>query len=71
MTSAHISPTDGDFLTPKEARDRLGVSRRTLQRYVADGVLAPAHYLPNGHARFAVATVDALRAEPDTKAGAA
>lgn len=61
MTSAHEPSAEGNFLSPKEARDRLGVSRRTMQRYVAAGLLRPAHRLPNGHSRFAVADVERIK----------
>ncbi len=49
------------YLSPQEARERLGVSRRTFQRYVQQGHIAAAHRLPNGHARFSAADIDALR----------
>ena len=68
MTSAHTSDTQVMYLTPQEARQRLGVSRRTFQRYVERGHITAAHRLPNGHARFAAADVDALRTHPEAVA---
>ena len=60
MTSAHTLPDGINLLSPLQARQRLGVSRRTMQRYVADGLIAPVGRLPNGHARFSPTDVDAL-----------
>lgn len=60
MTSVHEPPSALTFLSPAEARKRLGISRRTLQRYVANGIITPAGRLPNGHARFSSADVDSL-----------
>lgn len=60
MTLAHTSDTQVMYLSPREARDRLGVSRRTFQRYVERGLIAASHRLPNGHARFSSADVDSL-----------
>lgn len=60
MTSAQDPATSEAYLSPAETRDRLRISRRTLQRWVADGKLHAAARLPNGHKRFAAADVEAL-----------
>jgi DNA-binding transcriptional MerR regulator len=61
MTSAHEADDDLMVLSPVEARRRLHISHRTLQRWIAKGVLKPAYRLPNGHARYRVRDVDALK----------
>lgn len=40
-----------DLLSPAQAADELGVSLRTLDRYVAQGRIVPAR-TPGGHRRF-------------------
>lgn len=60
MTTAHEDDQGEAFLTPVQSRKRAGVSHRTFQRYRAAGLIKPAHVLPNGHARFRAADVDAL-----------
>jgi excisionase family DNA binding protein len=40
------------LLTTAEAAAELGISRRTLARYVEQGVLSPALTLPSGHHRW-------------------
>lgn len=77
MTSANELSADEEFMTPAEARKRVGVTRRTFQRYVADGRITAAHYTPAGHARFARADVEAMvsgasrgRVRPATRASA-
>lgn len=63
MTTAHEADQGADhLLSPVQARKRAGVSHRTFQRYRAAGLIKPAHVLPNGHARFRAADVDALLA---------
>lgn len=53
------------MLTAKEAADRLGVSVRQLDRYVAEGLIAARRPTPRGHRRFNETEVDALlRGEP-------
>lgn len=47
-------------LTPKAAAHRLGVSVRTVSRYVADGLLHPAR-TRGGHRRFDETEIDELR----------
>lgn len=47
-------------LTPAAAAARLGVSVRTLNRYVEAGLLAPASRTRGGHRRFDADDVDAL-----------
>lgn len=48
-------------LTAREAADRLGVSVRTLDRYVADGLIAPRRPTPTARRRFIAREVDDLR----------
>lgn len=48
-------------LTAREAADRLGVSVRQLDRYVADGLIAPRRPHPRANRRFVTTEVDALR----------
>lgn len=54
------------WLTLAEAADWLRVSPRTVQRYVADGLLTPLR-TPGGHPRFRMADVEAalVTAGPD------
>jgi DNA-binding transcriptional MerR regulator len=40
------------LLTTAQAAAELGISRRTLARYVEQGVAAPALTLPSGHHRW-------------------
>lgn len=47
-------------LTASQAATRLGVSVRTLSRYVAAGLITPRHRTAGGHRRFAVEDVEAL-----------
>lgn len=46
-------------LTARQAAERLGVSRRTLGRYVAERLIAPER-TGGGHLRFDAETVDQL-----------
>lgn len=48
-------------LATADVMARLHISRRTLDRYVADGKLA-AFYLPSGHRRYLSSDVTALLA---------
>ncbi|WP_214407884.1 helix-turn-helix domain-containing protein [Pseudonocardia lacus] len=43
---------DERLLTTAEAAKLLGVSRRTLARYAADGKIFPTVVLPSGHYRW-------------------
>jgi DNA-binding transcriptional MerR regulator len=45
----------GQLVTTTEAAKRLGVSARTLQRYVAAGLITPDLTLPSGRYRWDVA----------------
>lgn len=44
-----------------QVRQLLGISRRTYQRYVADGGLVAAQWTLGGHRRFRRSDVEALR----------
>lgn len=48
------------LLTAKQAADRLGVSVRQLDRYVADGLIEPRRATPRGHRKFDEGEVAAL-----------
>lgn len=54
------------LLSPAEAAARLGVSTRTLRRYIADGKLTPVDRTPGGHGRFDPEHVDRLKPVPGT-----
>lgn len=55
-TQSHTPP---EWITTREAADRIAVSIRTLHRYVAAGLITP-HRLPSGVLRFDTSEVDAL-----------
>ncbi|GAA4861338.1 helix-turn-helix domain-containing protein [Saccharopolyspora cebuensis] len=40
------------LLTSSQLADELGVSRRSIARYVAAGILVPELYTPGGQSRF-------------------
>jgi len=40
------------MLTTKEAADFMGISVRTLQRYVTEGKIKPSYRLPGGRMRW-------------------
>lgn len=50
---------DVQTLTPAETMAVLGISRRTLDRYVEAGKLRPSR-LPSGHRRFSASAVEAI-----------
>ncbi len=52
---------EGEFLTTREAAERLGVALRTAQLWVESGAL-PAWKTVGGHRRIPAAAVDAMRA---------
>lgn len=55
-----VASTDREqWLYPREAEDLLTVTRSTLDRYVARGIL-PCRTLPSGHRRFRREDVEAL-----------
>lgn len=55
------NPTPPDaLLSPSEAAKEMGVSARTLRRYVHEGKLQRALVLPSGHARYRLSEVQAL-----------
>lgn len=49
---------EGQLVTTTEAAKRLGIAARTLQRYVAAGLIKPDLTLPSGRYRW---DVDKLR----------
>lgn len=51
------------YLSPKDVCQRLGVSERSLYRWVKSGRLTE-YRLPTGHRRFAVEEVNALLKGP-------
>jgi len=64
MTSAQESDAREVPLTPVQFRRVLGVSSRTLQRWVAKGLVEPAFRTPTGHARYTSAEVAAAQGLP-------
>lgn len=52
------TPEEPRPLSPTEVANRLGISRRTVARWTARGML-PAFVLPNGQRRYRVADVEA------------
>lgn len=44
--------TDERYLTTGEVARKLGISPRTLARYVREGLLEPSLTLPTGHHRW-------------------
>lgn len=64
MTSAQETSTDEVPLTPVQFRAVLGISRRTLQRWVAKGLVEPAFRTPTGHARYTSVEVAAAQGLP-------
>lgn len=55
-------PDEPTLLTTSQAAARLGVSRRTLAQWWADGAVRPANVTLGGHARW---DVDDLREQID------
>lgn len=41
---AHRSPTVGPYFSPTQIAERLGVSRRTVDRYIASGELRASRF---------------------------
>lgn len=64
MSTAHHLE-QGEYLTPAAAARALGVSVRTLKRYIAAGRIAPHHYTDGGHGRFLAEDVLTLCGERD------
>lgn len=58
-STATAAPGGPALLTPAEAMARLRVSRQTLLRYEASGILATTK-LPSGHRRYHEADVIAI-----------
>ena len=52
VTRRTVPPVARDLVTTAEAARELGVSRRTLLRYVERGYLTPTVVLPSGHLRW-------------------
>ena len=63
-------PTDSDYLTAGQAAERAGVSRKTIQRWMASGRIASALQLPGrtGAHLFRPADVDAAMAKAEATA---
>lgn len=59
MPQRHIKAQEYMLLTASQASARLNISVRTLDRYQANGLVAPQH-LPSGYRRFTIEQVDAL-----------
>ena len=55
--------TEREWLNLKEAAERLGISKPTAKKYVADGTLKAHQRVPGGVLHIPVASVDALLAE--------
>jgi excisionase family DNA binding protein len=70
MATTQESSTGADLLAAVQVRQILGISRRTYQRYVADGRLVEAQRTLGGHRRFRRSDVEALRHNTDAKAPA-
>lgn len=56
----HMQSSTGSLLTPQEAAQHLGVTARTLRRYVRQGKLTRAERNHLGYARFRREDLDAL-----------
>lgn len=48
------TPTVTDVVTTPEAADEIGVSRSTLDRWAADGLVTPTAFTATGHRRWNV-----------------
>jgi hypothetical protein len=59
------SATSTTMMTQAEARKHLGISRPTLLKLEADGVLHPVRYGTSSHRRYDSAEVEALRSGGD------
>lgn len=73
MSLDHNLGEEADLMTPSQVRERLGISLRTYQRYVASGLLVPAYRPPGGWRRFSRSHVEAVRstvADPNTAGSA-
>lgn len=51
------------LLSPAKAAAIIGVSPRTIDRYILQGRLSPVGRIPGGHRRFRRADVEALLVE--------
>jgi len=72
MTSRHaVELIEAEALTPKQFRDALGISSRTLQRWKQRGVVAPAFHTARGHSRYTNRQVEDLRSRSEHTACAA
>ena len=57
--------SDSELLSPGEAAERLGVTVKTLRRWVDLGHLAPVR-TPGGHYRYRSDEIEAIRDAPLT-----
>jgi excisionase family DNA binding protein len=55
-----VVPDYPELVTTSELAKALGVSLRSVQRYIRDGTITPEHRTPGGHYRF---DVDKVRRE--------
>jgi|1186.fasta_scaffold1009793_3 excisionase family DNA binding protein len=54
------------MLTTKEAAEVMGISHRTLQRYVTEGKVRPSYRLPGGQMRWDIEDLkDQLRVKDE------
>jgi excisionase family DNA binding protein len=58
-----VGDSDKEWLTVKQAADRLGVSTQTARNYADSGRLGRVARLPGGHRRIASTAVEQLRRE--------
>lgn len=64
MPPASYNPPDGYDLTADEAAERLGVTRRTLDRFVHRRLIVPWRLHPTAKRFFSTRDIDALREAP-------
>jgi excisionase family DNA binding protein len=49
-----------NWLSTKEAAERLGITTRTLHRYIKEGKIAASQIVPNGKLRISLESIDRL-----------
>ena len=60
-TMSNTPTTQQEMLTPAQAAEYLGVTTRTLRRYLKSGALKRTLVLPSGHARFARVDLEEMK----------